>query len=180
MRYYQHLKHSVLKLNMQLILREYVMILIENRNILREKNRELANRIVMLENGNISQNVIVEPSKKGGLTLKIAVKDKMQYIHSKYDPEKDAERFINRIEVNPEQHILFVGTGLGYHIQQFVKKYPNTKFSIYEPIEEVLYTYVSHAQLPKRQLGYVFMGTETNQLSKDIEKLLRVSKGNLH
>lgn len=155
------------------------MILIENREILRKKNRELLSEISSYENTQSFKDVVIEESKRGGLTLKVAIENKMQYVHSKYDPEKDAERFIEKIEVNPEQHILFVGVGLGYHIERFHEQYPDVNYSIYEPRTEVMYAYLSIKKMSEGNLKNIIVGTDSEYLSKEIDQLLIATKGKL-
>lgn len=153
------------------------MILIDNRNILRNKNRLLLETMAEIEQSGLSENVVVEEARRGGLTLKIAVDHKLQYVHSKYDPMKDAERLIERFEVNDEQHILFFGIGMGYHIESFIKKYPTIKYSIYEPSSEVMYAYLSTQKLPVENLEMIFTATEESQFTNGIHQVLKLAKG---
>lgn len=155
------------------------MILIENREILRKKNRELLSEISSYENKQPPKDVVIEESKRGGLTLKVAIENKMQYVHSKYDPEKDAERFVEKLEVNPEQHILFVGVGLGYHIERFHEQYPDVNYSIYEPRAEVMYAYLSTKKMPEQNLEKIIVGISPESLSMEINQLLAETKGKL-
>lgn len=62
----------------------------------------------------------IEPTKNNLFTLKI---DK-SYIHSQYDPYKEAARIIKPIEgLDPEKTlVIFFGAGLGYHIELAEKK----------------------------------------------------------
>ncbi|WP_338655522.1 6-hydroxymethylpterin diphosphokinase MptE-like protein [Sporosarcina psychrophila] len=156
------------------------MILIDNRNVLRMKDRELLNSLTAIENSDSIGNIIVEQSKTGILTLKITIDGRTQYMHSKYDPEKEAERFVNKYENETFKHVLFVGTGLGYHIKKFTESHPNAKFSIYEPDEEVLLTYLTHAKLdalPLQSLTQIFTGTDTDDITDKMQQLLQSSKG---
>lgn len=155
------------------------MILIDNRNALRIKNRELLTQMIAIEGNEPSKNVVTEESRRGEITLKVAVGDKMQYVHSKYDPEKDAERLVDKFDGNTDQHVLFIGIGLGYHIQTFIERNPDAKYSIYEPNEEVMFTYLSTSKLPLENLEQVFVGTNAQYLNIEIEKLLVTSKGKI-
>jgi len=156
------------------------MILIDNRNVLRMKNRELLNRLAKIDNNEPTGNVIVEPAKTGIPTLKIAIDGRIQYLHSKYDPEKDAERFVDKYINETYKHVLFVGTGLGYHISKFLRTNPDTKFSIYEPNDEVLHAYLANAKLnalPLHNLGRIFTGTNESDITNELQRLLQSSKG---
>lgn len=156
------------------------MILVDNRNVLRMKDRELLNRLTAIENSDPSGNVIIEQAKTGVPTLKIAIDGKMQYVHSKYDPEKDVARFVSKFENETYKHVLFVGTGLGYHIKKYTEAHPDTKFSIYEPDEEVLLTYLTHVKLDAlavQNLVQIFTGTDTDDIRNKMHQLLQSSKG---
>jgi len=156
------------------------MILVDNRNVLRIKDRNLLNKLSVIENSDPTGNVIVELAKTGVPTLKIAIDGRTQYVHSKYDPEKDAERFVSKFDNETYKHVLFVGTGLGYHIKKFMEVHPNTKFSIYEPDEEVLFTYLKHEKLgalPVQNLAQIFTGTDTDNITNKMQQLLQSSSG---
>lgn len=154
------------------------MILVDNRDVLRTKDRSLLERMIQLENEHLTGNVIVEPSKQGVPTLKLLAEAKMQYILSKYDPIKDAERLVSNLTEMTAKHVLFIGVGLGYHIEAFVKIHPNTKFFIYEPNEEVLLAYLSHAKLndlPLHNLLGIFTGTDSIMIKEKVQSYLGMS-----
>lgn len=154
------------------------MILIDNRNILRIRNRELLNHITKWDDKEKSGQVMVEQSKTGVPTIKIVHEGKTLYLQSKYDPLKEAIRFADKFAEESVNHVLFVGLGTGLHIIEFLKLHPNTKFAIYEPNEEVLYTYLSNFNLdemPLSKLTSIFTGTERESILKEVRNLLGVS-----
>ena len=159
------------------------MILVDNRNELRLRNRELLVHLSTFEKNHEDFKASVEPSRAGVLTLKLEIDGRTQYIHSKYDPEKEAERLISQLEdIGNSKHILFVGSGLGYHIQKFTEQYPTMKFSIYEPNEEVLVSYLSNQKLndlPLSNLGTIFTGSDESKLHEEIATLLQSSNSQL-
>lgn len=71
------------------------MILIDNRDFLRVHHRPLLNKLTQLEVEFDESSPLIEPSKKGAPTLKLTFNGKMQYLHSKYDPESEASRLID-------------------------------------------------------------------------------------
>lgn len=154
------------------------MILIDNRNVLRLKDRALLQQLSKWEEQQPTGEIVVETAKSGALTMKVVLDGKSQYMQSKYDPIKEAERFASKFTEESSAHVLFVGIGLGYHIQAFMQHHPDTKFSIYEPNEEVLYTYTSHCrldELPLRQLHNIFTGTDERIIQQEIQQLLTAS-----
>ncbi|MHC8517593.1 motility associated factor glycosyltransferase family protein [Sporosarcina sp. ITBMC105] len=151
------------------------MILVDNRNVLRLKNRELLNRLSLLDDSKPTGNVIVEQAKTGALTVKLVIEGRTQYLHSKYDPQQEAERFIGKFDDEQIKHVLFVGVGVGYHILKFTETHPDAKFSIYEPNEEVLHAYLSNFKLdhlPIRNLVKILVGTDQKKIGKEVQDLL--------
>lgn len=91
-----------------------------------------------LENASIG-NVLLEQSKSGNQTLKVKKNDRYFYFHSKYNPINEAVQFTSSIHISQNiDHILFIGAGLGYHIEMLLEQNANLKFSIYEPNIEVI------------------------------------------
>ena len=151
------------------------MILTDNRNYLRSHNRILMEKLVERENLESGKSVEVELSKRGNPTLKIIHENKIQYIHSKYDPEAESGRLIKQLEnMDQYEHVLFIGVGLGYQIKALLNEYPNMKFSIYEPNLDVLCEFLSHQDLTNlsiKQLVKIFSTTDEQQLRSEISAL---------
>ncbi|MCX7821289.1 MAG: DUF115 domain-containing protein [Brevinematales bacterium] len=71
--------------------------------------------------GEIAQTKkIIEKTKNNLFTIKL----NQNYVHSIYDPYKEAERLIKPLEeTNPEETLVIIfGSGLGYHIELLEKK----------------------------------------------------------
>ncbi len=58
-------------------------------------------------------------------------------IHSAYNPEKEAERLIESFKPGRSKLILVTGLGLGYHINELKKKFPDCRIIVLEKNEEV-------------------------------------------
>lgn len=142
------------------------MIIVNNRAIIQKLNPILFEKLVALENGN-TEDVFKENSKTGKPTLKVKQDQAFVYLHSKYDPEREANTFIEQYQISDEmQHIFFIGTGLGYHINQILKENKEINFSIYEPNIEILFNFLSEVNLDKlkgSRLKSIF--TDINQIS---------------
>lgn len=156
------------------------MILIENRRWLNKYHRHLVG--TLKEVTKISaDDVIVEESKEGLPTLKVKLDGKYQYLHSKYKPSQDAKRILRNIKDEDTTPILFWGIGLGYHIDEFVKKYPNRKFSIYEPDENVFYQFMKYSNISLyRPLNVLSIHVGLDKYEKKMDKILTQSKGKMH
>jgi hypothetical protein len=125
-------------------------MLIDNQNILRLKNRALLEELK--QHTADDDKVIVEPSKMGVPTIKISIDQKYKYIHSKYDPKKEAEKIIEQFELTDEiEHVIIFGAGLGYHIQLFIEKNPQLSFTIYEPNIDILVAFLEMYPLHKHE-----------------------------
>lgn len=87
--------------------------------------------------GDFQFNVI--ESKKGLPVIEVVVDGKKLLLHSKYDPIKEAARFIDSCKERIEKadHILFYGGGMGYHLKVFFEKYPDKIASVYEPFQQI-------------------------------------------
>ena len=92
---------------------------------------------------------------EGFPTLSIKRDERSFYLHSRYDPRREAQTIIDNFDGSDYEHVIFYGAGLGYHIEEFLNRYPHLTFSIYEPIPEVFSAYLSNFELnnlPQRRL----------------------------
>jgi len=156
------------------------MILIDNRNVLRKIDREILNKLTQLESRDTPESIQLVHSKTGVLTLKKEFYGKSQYIHSKYDPEKEAERFVTKFENETYKNVLFIGLGLGYHVKKFMEIHPNTNFSIYEPDEEIFYGYLSNTSLkdlPLNKLKRIITGSNPTEITNKLDTILQEANG---
>ncbi|MBC3797062.1 motility associated factor glycosyltransferase family protein [Acetobacterium tundrae] len=96
-------------------------------------------------------SIVLEDTKNNYKTLKMTKGDKTLYLHSKYDPIREAESIIDKLEereeIDTNSHVIFYGLGLGYHIDAFVRRFPDTTFSLYEPSEEVFEIFLNYKKL---------------------------------
>lgn len=125
-------------------------MLVDNRAILRSLNNTVYNRLVELKNRGKLSTIIVEPSRQGEPTLAILKDGKPVYIHSKYDPKKEVQSYVDSVQdLTETKHIFVIGIGLGYHLEQLLNQYPKLKVTLFEPNIEILYNYVATNKLAK-------------------------------
>lgn len=134
--------------------------------------------------GNIQFEVI--ESRSGLPVIQSKIEGKSLLLHSKYDPIKEAERFIESCKERIENadHILFYGAGMGYHIKVFFEKYPEKIASVYEPFEEVQKLSIQYKEQTKFPFyllqNYVVRTREKlstqdfNVFSKDLNKKIEI------
>jgi hypothetical protein len=112
-----------------------------NSNLASIKNKQLRERLLHPIKESI--DVDIHPSKKGPLTLKL----NGNYLYSRYDPLRDAERFIHsQIDGSANVYCLF-GFGLGYHVQELLQKEPDKQIFVIEPYISVIRRAVEHIDL---------------------------------
>lgn len=59
--------------------------------------------------------------------------DNKTYLHSKYNPIREATIWVGGIELDEEDTIVIFGLGLGYYLDILLEKFPNKKIIIIEP-----------------------------------------------
>jgi hypothetical protein len=98
-------------------------------------------------------------------TLSVTIENRTYFLHSKYDPKKEAEVLIDRYrdELDKYDHVLFYGVGLGYHVETLVKRYPNMNYSLFEPAPNVFKHFLESNRLDTLDLSRlknVYIDTE--------------------
>lgn len=154
------------------------MILIGNRQILKELDLNIYDNLKKYENEENIELSQVEDTRKGNKTLSISKDGKKVYFHSKYDPTREITAIMDSYtNMNEETSIVFYGTGLGYHIKSILEKHPNIKYYIYEPISELLYRFLSHVNLFQTNLMGVSTGIENN--IDGLDRFIDLNKSNI-
>ncbi|MCP1143741.1 motility associated factor glycosyltransferase family protein [Lysinibacillus endophyticus] len=153
-------------------------MLIDNRIILKKKNSNTYNKLIELEN--TSSNIQIIPSKNGEDTLVLKLDNQNYSLHSKYNPRREAQTFIEKYnDVSKNEHILFIGTGLGYHIEMILEKNPHLSFSIFEPNLEILEAFLSRINLKKykeEKIKGIFTNiNDINNFKEFVETIVRNS-----
>ncbi|WP_430790865.1 motility associated factor glycosyltransferase family protein [Virgibacillus flavescens] len=89
-------------------------------------------------------------SKSGQKTLSYQTEENKEImVHSKYDPIREANRIITsyKDKIDEYTHVFFYGIGMGYHIEEFNKLFPNNSYSLYEPIPEIFLALAQNRKL---------------------------------
>lgn len=106
-----------------------------------------------LEDCKDSSRIQIEPARSGEPTATSAG----VYLHSKFDPRREARQLIDALPVCG--CAVFLGFGLGYHVEEFLRRYPERIAVIVEPDMDVLY-----AAMAARSLDSVFRAPNLNLL----------------
>ena len=147
------------------------MILTNNINILKNISNDTWEEIKKYEDEKNREN-IVEEGRSGKNTLKVKVDNKSVYLHSKYDPEREANSLVESFKVDEESSIIFYGTGLGYHIEKILEDNPNIKYYIYEPIPELLYNFLERVDLSRIKNKNLMGISVGDKIKVDLDKFI--------
>ena len=79
-------------------------------------------------------------AKNGQSNIKVTKGDTSFFIHSSYNPAKEADNWCSHIaEQNVEVFVLW-GLGLGYHLDQLKEKYPERRIVVIEPDYNIFFS----------------------------------------
>lgn len=159
-------------------------MLVDNINFLRNNYRHLREIIAQNEEKLKAFPLEIVETKTGLPTLQIIQNNRPLFIHSKYDPIKEAEKLVEQYEKDIEKydHLFFYGIGFGYHVECFLKKYPHMKFTMYEPSPAVFYAYMNQrhiTELPIKNLQNLFVEWNEELGSQFLEQFSLNMKDNV-
>lgn len=128
-------------------------MLTDNRRLLKTINAATYARMQAFEQTPNTSSIVIEQARNGYETLAIWHDEKLIQIHSKYDPQREVDTFLQRFDqLTDSPHIFIIGIGLGYHIAQLVARNPSVKLTIYEPNEAILFNYLQKNKLTENIL----------------------------
>ncbi len=74
-----------------------------------------------------------QETKTGDFSVKVIANDRTFFLHSRYNPRKEAEDLVSNFEIpNDSCKLLIVGIGAGYHVAQFLERYPDISIFVIE------------------------------------------------
>lgn len=86
-------------------------------------------------------------TRSGDLTVKVHSSDRTFYLHSRYNPRKEAKDLVDHIEISPfSREIIVFGIGAGYHVLEILERFPNLQVILVELNER--YAEWSQRELP--------------------------------
>lgn len=139
------------------------MKFIKNMETLKELFPQAWKTILEIELKLDKDLIQVGASQQGNTNFQI----NKQFLHDNKNPEQEAAKLIQQFhKVKDHSDILFYGIGMGYHIIAFADQYPNTSFSVYEPIPEVFYQFLCHAdlkQIPLHLLKNIYIENHSEE-----------------
>lgn len=128
-----------------------------------------------LENADLD-NCMVIRAKNGTPTLKVQFEGKEVFAHSAYDPQKEARRWAEEVDLQPGDMLIVFGFGLGYHIVELLKKAPaDANIIVIEPNLACLNLAFRHLQLAdliSNENVYLILGQDILSLKKVFYKFV--------
>jgi len=81
----------------------------------------------------VSDRYSLAESKNGSCSLRVTGEDgSVKTIHSLYDPEAEAKAIVNDFQYNGEGILVVLGLGLGYHVAELNKRFPDAEIIVVE------------------------------------------------
>ncbi len=141
----------------------------------------ICKRVRMVSTTSLNYSVEVHLAKNNVTTLKVVEQSRELFLHSKYDPIREAEKFIEHHAKTIEQypHVLFYGVGMGYHIDIFKQRFPDKAWSIYEPDIEV-FRQCLHARDMQGFFNRKFRFIHVEQTQSDCQSFLTALSNEIH
>lgn len=158
------------------------MISVDNLQVLKRSHPGLINELSNIpENPNL--RIDLSHSKNGLEIIDIEINGKKSAIHSKYDPLREAQLFVDGFaeQIEHHDHVLFYGVGMGYHIEYFKKKYPTKSVTLCEPIPEILRMVLSTKSIQGvlTSVEAFFLEKDENTSSAFLQSLVLSTHGNI-
>lgn len=91
----------------------------KNFNIIKERFPRVASLLDIADDGSIES---VESKSGGPVPCFLQGEGRKLFIHSRIDPQREAERFIQEIDFSGRDLVVILGFGFGYHIEELLKK----------------------------------------------------------
>ena len=96
-------------------------VFLDNIRQLWRRDARLAQRIDELPE---AASLRLEPSKRGAMTARVVTENGRQlYLHSRYDPQREAADFCRGLEAGEAACIVLCGLGLGYHLKALIEQF---------------------------------------------------------
>lgn len=87
-----------------------------------------------------SDKFLLDKARNGSPTLKIKEGKTTRLVHSRYNPEREADKWVKKINLKGEKKIFFLGLGLGYHLRFLLERKKGIDYIIViEPELSTLY-----------------------------------------
>ncbi|ESU72906.1 hypothetical protein T260_05150 [Geobacillus thermopakistaniensis] len=145
------------------------MVLAENQRFLQSNYPAVWQLWNQIQHEQMWRQYEIIPSHVGLPTIQVHVDGRPLYLHSKYNPEQEAERLVQQLKDKIEQHdhLFFYGIGLGYHVEKILSMFPDKAFTIYEPNPWIFFHFLSYKRMTKWPIQRLrYLHVETDEASR--------------
>lgn len=98
-----------------------------------------------LQGGKNSRRIQFEESRKGGTTAQVTIAGNDVYLHSRFDPKREADRFIESQEIKKTGLVILYGFGCGYHVEALMEQLHNqARAIVIEPDVSLFMSVLEH------------------------------------
>ena len=145
------------------------MLSIYNKALVKELNAPLLEQLEELEEEGL-RRTRVEEAKNGQKVLVLTENEREYSLTSHYDPEYEAKKLVDSYpDLRNDGSVIFFGVGLGYHIKEVLRRYPDIKYLLIEPDIEILYRFLEQNELKEMQLKNLHgIETDYNKMGKTL------------
>ncbi|RME54662.1 MAG: DUF115 domain-containing protein, partial [Caldilineae bacterium] len=106
----------------------------QNLHVLQQHKPEAARGLMGVRPAR-SAHVVATPS--GEPTLVLGPRGKAVYVHSSYDPRQEAQVWADQAEEQAWQVAIVLGFGMGYHVEELLRRYPDRQVIVLIPDPDV-------------------------------------------
>lgn len=105
----------------------------------------------LLARGADEPRPVLEPSRAGPPTVLVRRADGEEVrLHSRNDPEREARRLVDAVEIAPLASYVVLGLGLGYHVLELLRRVPpGTPVIVLERSPALAREFLARAELPR-------------------------------
>lgn len=157
------------------------MSLIDNINFLKNNFNNIYKKFKDYDESTNNEELELTETINGELSLLVKKDSDYISLHSRYNPTKEAQIILDEYKINMDKykHVVFYGVGLGYIIDEFVNRYSDKDFSIYEPIDIIFNEYINRKRIQYKNLRYICVGVDEDEISKFIEDIFQHTQSGL-
>jgi len=111
-------------------------------------------------------------TKKGCLSLKVRPEQGAEKtLHSLYDPEQEARRAVQGFDFDGEGLLVVLGLGLGYHVAELTRRFPNTELLVVEASSDIHGLMEEHTFLqPETHAIRFLVGLTPREVTREITR----------
>ncbi|SMP52517.1 motility associated factor glycosyltransferase family protein [Anoxynatronum buryatiense] len=129
-----------------------------------------------------ASDIVVEDARSGGKTCYVLLEGRKRYLHSKYDPEREALTLLEKEQaaIEAQDDLVLFGLGMGHLAKVILKHYPHKQLLILEPSPVLLAKSAEHLQLESihfNQIKLIHAGNDMQHIASFAAQVLQKTHG---